>query len=60
MATPMASTIAPPTVTTSSEDRIETCKKRLRIQAIANSSTPTTAPATISAWLTLEIRKGSV
>ena len=44
MPTPIASTIAPPTVTTSSDERIETSRKRLRTQAIANSSTATTAP----------------
>ena len=58
--TPIASTIRPPTVTTSSDERIETSRKRLRIQAITNSSTATTAPATISALWTSGIRNGSV
>ncbi len=57
---PIASTIAPPTVTTSSDERIETSRKRLRTHAITNSSTATTQPATISALWTLEIRNGSV
>ena len=33
----------PPSVTWTSERRIETCRKRLRTQAIATSSTETTA-----------------
>jgi hypothetical protein len=39
IATPIASTITPPTATKSSEERIEMARKRLRSHAIANSST---------------------
>src|ERR1700722_6886696 len=59
MPTPIASTIAPPTVTTSSDERIDTSRKRFLTQAIANSSNATTQPATSSALLTSEMRNGS-
>ena len=57
---PIASTITPPTVTNSSEERIEMCRKRFLTQAITSSSTATTQPATISAVWTSEMRNGSV
>ena len=44
MATPIASAITPPTVTTSNDERIDTCRNRLRTHAIPNSSTATTQP----------------
>lgn len=59
IATPIASTIAPPSVTTTSEERKLTCRKRWRTKAMANSSIATTMPATISARLTSPMRNGS-
>src|SRR5205823_9775791 len=58
--TPIPRLMIPPTATNSSEERIGIPRKRFRIHAIANSSIATTAPATTSACLTLEMRKGSV
>lgn len=58
MATSMPSTIVPPSVTTISDDRSVTCRNRNRIQAMANSSKPTTMPATMSARLTLRMMNG--
>ena len=60
MPMPIPSTITPPTVTTSSDERIDTSRNRLRTHAITNSSTATTAPATIRALLTSEMMNGSV
>ena len=59
MSTPIASTMTPPSVTTTSEERSETCRKRCRTQAIVSSSITTTIPATISARLTLEMMNGN-
>jgi hypothetical protein len=58
IATPIDSTITPPSVTTSSEERSETCRNLCLTQAIATSSIATTIPATTSAWLTLVMMKG--
>ena len=57
--TPIARTIAPPSVTTISDERMLTWRNRWRTQAIAKSSIATTIPATTSALLTSAIRNGS-
>jgi hypothetical protein len=48
--------IAPPSVTTTSEERVDTRKKLDRTHAIMHNSTATTVPATISARLTVSER----
>jgi hypothetical protein len=58
IATPMASTIAPPRVTATSDERSVTLKNLDRTKAMTNSSIPTTTPATSNARFTLLMMNG--